>query len=129
MEKTMSTNTLPFTVSAGSGRLHGFAAAVSRRLVAMGRAWRHRQDLALLSSFDDRMLADIGLTRGDVRDAAAQSPWRDPTAVLVNRATERRRARIRFVPDRNLEPLPAPPTVPEIDAWSTRQFPARSRYY
>ena len=29
---------------------------------------------------DDRMLADIGLTRGDVRDAFSEPVWRDPTA-------------------------------------------------
>ena len=44
----------------------------------------------LLAGLDDRMLADIGLTRGDVRDAYSEPVWRDPTAILVSRAHERR---------------------------------------
>ena len=43
-----------------------------------------------LPGLDDRMLADIGLTRGDVRDAYSEPVWRDPTAILVSRAQERR---------------------------------------
>jgi uncharacterized protein YjiS (DUF1127 family) len=119
----MSTNTLPLTTSAGAARLSGFAGAVARRFVGLARAWRHRKDIEVLATFDDRMLADIGLTRGDLRDAVAQLPWRDPTAVLVKRAGERRRARPRLAYDET------PPTVPEIDAWSSTQFPPRSRYY
>ena len=44
----------------------------------------------MLTGLDDRMLADIGLTRGDVRDAYSEPVWRDPTAILVSRAHERR---------------------------------------
>ena len=33
--------------------------------------------------FNDRMLSDIGLTRGDVADAYAEPLWRDPTALLA----------------------------------------------
>ena len=43
-----------------------------------------------LAGLDDRMLADIGLTRGDLRDAYSEPVWRDPTAILVSRAHERR---------------------------------------
>ena len=53
-------------------------------------------DAAMLASFNDRMLADIGLTRSDLRDAFAEPPWRDPTAVLVASAQERRAARPRL---------------------------------
>jgi len=66
-------------------------------LVRFGRglaaAWRRRNDMAVLASFDDVMLKDIGLSRGDVRDAIAQPLWRDPTAVLELRRIERRSAR------------------------------------
>lgn len=48
-------------------------------------AWRHRNDMAVLASFDDFMLRDIGVTRGDLDDALAEPLWRDPTAVLVRR--------------------------------------------
>ena len=53
-------------------------------------AWRHRRDVEVLSSFDDRMLADIGLSRADLRDAMAGPRWRDPTVLLLDRRRERR---------------------------------------
>jgi uncharacterized protein YjiS (DUF1127 family) len=101
---------------------------VARRFVAIMRAWRNRKDLILLASFDDRMLADIGLSRGDVRDAASVPPWRDPTAILVSRAGERRRARSCQVSSEAEVPA-APPIAPEIDAWPSQQAAARARYY
>jgi uncharacterized protein YjiS (DUF1127 family) len=51
---------------------------------------KNRRDAATLAGLDDRMLADIGLTRGDLRDAYSEPVWRDPTAILVSRAHERR---------------------------------------
>jgi len=68
---------------------------------------RRRREAAVLATFNDRMLADIGLTRGDLHDAFAEPPWRDPTAVLVARVRERRAARRRSV-----WPWPEPPRVP-----------------
>ena len=62
--------------------------------LAMG-VWRlvvaikHRRELAHLADFDDRMLADIGLTRADLRDAYAESLWQDPTSMLARRAGRR----------------------------------------
>jgi uncharacterized protein YjiS (DUF1127 family) len=55
--------------------------------------WRHRRDLELLASFDDHMLADIGLTRADLHDAVAEPQWRDPTELLADRRHERRAGR------------------------------------
>jgi uncharacterized protein YjiS (DUF1127 family) len=60
----------------------------ARRLL---RSVRNRADAAVLARVDDRMLADIGLTHGDVRDAFAEPIWRDPTNLLRARADERRR--------------------------------------
>lgn len=57
------------------------------------RAVGRRHHLAQLGGFDDRMLRDIGLTRGDLRDASAGPLWQDPTAILVVRSVERRAAR------------------------------------
>ena len=57
------------------------------------RALKHRHDAGLLASMDDRMLADIGLTRSDLHDAYAEPLWRDPTDVLAGRAWERREYR------------------------------------
>ena len=49
----------------------------------------------MLAAMDDRMLADIGLTRSDLRDAYAEPLWRDPTDMLAGRAREKRRYRPR----------------------------------
>lgn len=57
------------------------------------RALRHRRDTARLVVMDDRMLADIGLTQSDLRDAVSEPLWRDPTALLRARALERRLSR------------------------------------
>jgi|SRR5882724_1210735 len=70
--------------------LAAFAGVAVRRALDFVRAFKHRHDAAMLAGMDDRMLADIGLTRGDLRDAFSEPLWRDPTAVLVSRAGERR---------------------------------------
>ena len=56
---------------------------------------KNRRDAMTLAGLDDRMLADIGLSRGDVRDAFSEPMWSDPTAILVSRVNERRRSRRR----------------------------------
>lgn len=43
-----------------------------------------------LSRFDERMLADIGLTTSDVSAAFSEPIWRDPTRRLAVMAVERR---------------------------------------
>ena len=70
---------------------------VTARLRALVQTVKNRRDAAILTGLDDRMLADIGLTRGDVLDAYSEPVWRDPTAVLVNRSHERRVNRRRTV--------------------------------
>ena len=55
-------------------------AALVTGLRAVSRALKNRRDAAMLAGMDDRMLADIGLTRSDLRDAYAEPLWRDPTA-------------------------------------------------
>jgi len=54
------------------------------------RARKHRRQAKLLAGFDNRMLADIGITRSDVRDAFSEPFWDDPTSLLRERALERR---------------------------------------
>ena len=78
----------PFRLVLAAGR------AVIRGLDRLVRAFRHRQDATMLAGFDERMLADIGLTRSDVRDAFSEPLWRDPTTILVDRAGERRSSRV-----------------------------------
>ena len=58
------------------------------------------------------MLADIGLTRSDVADAFSEPVWQDPTALLAERAIERRLNRptvrkLRTLPVENGFPRPA----------------------
>lgn len=102
-----------------------FPAAVAHTVAALGLmvtrmwrgvvdAWRRRNDAALLASLDDDMLRDIGLTRGDLNDALAEPLWRDPTAVLVRRQSERRAYRRRIAAPiarqaaRSIVPEPGP---------------------
>jgi uncharacterized protein YjiS (DUF1127 family) len=54
------------------------------------RLLKNRRNARKLAGMDDRMLADIGLTRSDLRDAYAQPLWRDPTDVLAGRARDKR---------------------------------------
>ena len=55
---------------------------------------RHWHEATTLANLDRRMLADIGLTRADLRDAFSEPFWEDPTALLRERAIERRLSRI-----------------------------------
>ena len=77
----------PSLFAAAVNAVHGFVVARSREVLLIVK---NRRDAASLAGLDDRMLADIGLTRGDLRDAYSEPVWRDPTAILVSRAHERR---------------------------------------
>lgn len=55
--------------------------------------WRHWRDVEMLASFDDHMLADIGLTRADLHDVLAEPRWCDPATLLNRRRRERILAR------------------------------------
>src|SRR5687768_14353182 len=68
---------------------------VVRGLKQVADRLRHRREATRLAALDDRMLADIGLTRSDLRDAYAEPLWHDPTNVLAHRAAERRTSRRR----------------------------------
>ena len=80
-----------------SGLAYAVAGIAVERVRQVLRFFKNRRDAFALAGLDDRMLADIGLTRGDVRDAFSEPVWRDPTAVLVSRARERRVNRRRVV--------------------------------
>jgi uncharacterized protein YjiS (DUF1127 family) len=70
--------------------LTALGARAGQGLKRLRKRMQNRRDAMQLASFDERMLADLGLTRGDVRDAYAEPLWRDPTDVLARRAAERR---------------------------------------
>ena len=89
------------------------AAGLARRIA---RAWHHRNDAVVLAALDDRMLADIGLTRADLNDTIAEPLWRDPTTVLACRHRERRRLSRRAVAQVILQ-HGSPPLVPGADVF------------
>ncbi len=72
-------------VLAVAGVRQGVEAAANLR-----RTLEHRRVISQLAGLDDHMLRDIGITRADLRDAAAEPLRADPTRVLVLRNTERR---------------------------------------
>ena len=75
----------------GSGsRLLPVFASVNAWLKRLARARRHRRQAAALVGCDGRMLADLGISRADLRDAFSEPFWEDPTALLRERALERR---------------------------------------
>jgi len=87
----------------------GIAVARARQILQLVK---NRHDATVLAGLDDRMLADIGLTRGDLRDAYSEPVWRDPTAILVSRAHERRINRRRLRTGLTEKSFQAPSIVP-----------------
>lgn len=90
--------------------LRSAAAILLTGMRKFARALKNRRRARMLAGMDDRMLADIGLNRSDLRDAYAEPLWRDPTDMLAGRAREKRvnrRAGLRAAHD------PAPRLVPE----------------
>jgi len=59
------------------------------------RVAAHRHAMNELGGLDDRELADIGLSRQDLRDATALPLAADPTRQLAKRAEERADAALR----------------------------------
>ena len=74
-------------------RLRLTFAGVTGWLKRLARARRHRRQAAALAACDGRTLADIGISRADLRDAFSEPFWEDPTALLRERALERRWSR------------------------------------
>jgi|SRR5262245_57348164 len=83
----------PILPVAGGALVRAFAslvALVTAWLKLLARARRHRREANVLAGLDRRMLADIGITRADLRDAFSEPFWDDPTALLRERALEKR---------------------------------------
>ncbi len=92
----MSAN-YPVLPIAGGTLVRAFVALlalVTRWLKELARARRHRREASMLASLDRRMLADFGITRADLHDAFSEPFWEDPTALLRERAIERRLSRV-----------------------------------
>jgi uncharacterized protein YjiS (DUF1127 family) len=74
---------------AGMSTVIATAVAWTRAAWRLVVAVRRRRQLSRLADHDDRMLADIGLTRSDVHDACSEPLWRDPTSMLSRRVNRR----------------------------------------
>ena len=90
----MSSNipVLPIAGGALVRALLALVALVTSWLKQLARARQNRRQAAVLAGLDRHMLADIGITRADLRDAFSEPFWDDPTALLRERAIERRLA-------------------------------------
>jgi uncharacterized protein YjiS (DUF1127 family) len=73
----------------GSRAFHSLWAGASRAAAWPFRVATARATLRALAQMDGRELADIGLTRCDLRDASALPLDRDPSELLATRARER----------------------------------------
>jgi len=117
------------TASLGAWLVQSLAGSVGNGVRAVLQTIKNRRDATILAGMDERMLADIGLTRGDVRDAISEPVWRDPSAILVSRAHERRinrrHAKIGLV-EKSFE---APSIIPSVPSTKSSQLPAAWRAY
>jgi uncharacterized protein YjiS (DUF1127 family) len=66
--------------------------AGAARAVALWNAVKNRRSVNQLAGWDDRMLSDIGLTRGDVHSALASGFAEDPSNRLSAFSGERKSA-------------------------------------
>src|SRR5947207_2882789 len=65
-------------------------AALAQGVWQAAVAVKRRRDLSQLADRDDHLLADVGLTRDDLRAAASAPFWSDPTDILERRVNRRR---------------------------------------
>jgi uncharacterized protein YjiS (DUF1127 family) len=92
----MSSNIPVLPIAGGTlvRALLALVALVASWLKRFSRARQNRRQATVLARLDRHMLADIGITRADVRDAFSEPFWDDPTALLRERALERRLYRV-----------------------------------
>lgn len=83
----------PATIRATTLAVIGAAALGG--LSRLWRAWQHRRQVLALVEADDRMLADIGLTRSDLNGALSAPSTEDPSYYLSRARQERLRHRAR----------------------------------
>jgi uncharacterized protein YjiS (DUF1127 family) len=110
METAMSIYSDTQTPSHFAWLVNAVVGIVVARTRELAQSVKNRRDAVILAGLDDHMLADIGLTRGDVRDAFSESVWSDPTAILLSRVNERRTSRRRG----SGSAIEAPSIVPAI---------------
>ena len=96
---------------------NAFRAAALRAAAWPFRVAAARAAMGALARMDGRELADIGLTRSDLRDASALALDGDPTALLALRARERRRDGVRSVRPAGAETPGRPLDRTTSDEW------------
>jgi uncharacterized protein YjiS (DUF1127 family) len=79
------------TVNVSFASIGRFYSQLAHSVWGMAVAIKRHRELTQLADRDDRTLADIGLTRGDLYDASSVPFWVDPSPTLQ----ERRRRRCR----------------------------------
>ena len=79
-----------FIASQGSLAPAGVLTALLREMSTALRSWNKRRQVKTLGEFDDHLLADIGLTREDVRWALDLPFSYDPGVELQRRALRNR---------------------------------------
>jgi len=111
------TSILNFQAIPGTPVIAALLGSVAVRVGQLARAYRNRRNAALMATLDDRMLADVGLTRSDVRDAIAVPLWYDPPHLLRARVLERRlnRRGISLGLGADVIDSPSPPLVPRAE--------------
>ena len=117
------------TPSLGAWLVQSLAGYVGNGVRAVLQTIKNRRDALVLAGMDEHMLADIGLTRGDVRDAFSEPVWRDPTAILVSRAHERRINRRRLKIGLVQKSFDAPSIVPKAPSAKIAALPSAWRAY
>src|SRR5437763_10282830 len=116
------------TPSLGAWLVNSVAGSLGNGLRSLLQTIKNRHDATILAGMDEHMLADIGLTQGDVRDAFSEPVWRDPTAILVSRAHERRVNRRRTGLGLSKKVFEAPSIVPAPKERMS-EAPVQVRYY
>ena len=84
---------LPIAAAAALRGSFATLALVTRWLKELARARRHRREARVLARLDRHMLADMGVSQADIRDAFSSPFWEDPTTLLSERAGDRCRYR------------------------------------
>ena len=101
----MATTNLSPIRSTTTEKLRNLAEAGAAHVIALWHARKNRRSVARLLEWNDHMLRDIGLTRGDVGSALASRLTDDPSNRLSAFSRERRfAARASAVERRNREP-------------------------
>ena len=77
-------------LAALSRAVHAVPAAVDAVVMGPFRALENRRLLDTMAAMSDHDLQDIGLSRGDIRDALAAPVGSDGSLFLANRREERR---------------------------------------